>query len=67
MVDKKARESFATGFSVAGHIDGKENSSDIITKPVSPSEVYNHNGTVIFGRILKYYQRSTQGELHNYM
>ena len=50
----KAIEAFAAGFSVTEHIERLENPSDIITKPVSPSEFYKYTSTIIFGIISKY-------------
>ena len=51
MAYHKSREAFSAGFSIAGHIYGTENSSNILTKLVSPSEFYEHTVCVIFGII----------------
>ena len=64
MAYHKSREEFAAGFSVAKNTEGKGNTSDILTKPVIPSEFYKYTGPVIFGRISKDYQCSPKGELH---
>ena len=61
----KARESFATVFSVAGHIGVSENPSDILTKPVSPSDFNKHAGLVLFERLSRDDHSSPQGELQD--
>ena len=51
MAYHQAREVFAAGFAVAGHIYVMGNPSDILTKPVSSSEFYKHTGPVLLGII----------------
>ena len=59
----KAREAVAAGFAVTGHVDGSENPSDILTKPVIPSDFYKHTGLVLFEILSIDDQSSHQGEL----
>ena len=51
MAYHQAREVFAAGFAVAGHIYVMGNPSDILTKPVSSSEFYKHTDPVFLGII----------------
>ena len=61
----KAREAVAASFAVAGHIDRSENPSDILTKPVIPSDFYKHTGLVLFEILSIDDQSSHQGELQD--
>ena len=44
----KAREAVAAGYVRTGHIDSTENSSDVLTKAVSPTEFYRLTGPILY-------------------
>ena len=46
----KCREAVAAGIAVIGHIEGKQNISDILTKPLGPADYYKFLSGPLFGK-----------------
>ena len=59
MAYDKTIESFADGFDITGHIDRTESTLDILTKPVSPSELTS----IMLLSFLEEFQRTTSALL----
>ena len=46
----KCREAVAAGIAVIGHIEGKQNMSDLLMKPLGPADYYKFLSGPLFGR-----------------